>query len=278
MEVLMTTIARKRSVATVAALLIALGAVGGCTAASGDGGHPSPGQAEVAEALSGPRPTELASITAYDRKVTFYSRTLPNGQPDFGMSESGSAYDDRPLVATLLRQKLTSQEVYLALAAEGAAAPPALVAAQDQEAAALGRSAEVRHATVPSEFVQKNWTAQSCANATGFNSTWYQGYIYSYSNTGSVDKWFPSATQCQYTKGQITMGTCNSGSVPYDWYMTELYGNSCGSEYVIDSLSTVQPGQYYYYYWTNSGGAVYHEFEDTWGGPGATFYMIEGWV
>jgi hypothetical protein len=220
----------------------------------------------------------VASLTAYDRTINFYSATLPNGETNIGISERGSAYDDLPLVGTLMRGKLTSQEVYLALAPEGATAPPELVAAQDQEAAALGRSAEVQHATVPTELTQKNWTAQSCANAIGFGSTFYWATVTSYSNTTNADLYYPgNGSSCQETKGEIWMGTCNAGSNTYDWYETEYY-NSCQTEYVIDSRSTVQPGQYYYYYWTNSGGAEYHQTEDTLGGPGATFYMVTGGI
>ncbi len=264
----MASIARKCSTATVAALLLALGGLGGCGSVAGP--------TEVAKPLSGPGPTEVASITAYDRTVTFYSATLADGQTDIGISERGSAYDDRALVAALLVQKLTSQEIYLALAPEGATAPLALVAAQDREAAALDRSAEVRHAAVPSELVQKNWTSASQCAATilgsGFQG-WYSPYSYT-NEAGPLLISYPSGTACNETKGKIWMGTCNPGSVVYDWYMSELYGSGCGSEYVIDSLSTVEPGQYYYYYWTNSGGAQYREEENTWGGPGATFYMI----
>ncbi len=280
----MASIARGCSTATVAALLLALGGLGGCgSAAGGDGREPSPSPGAV-RPPSGPGPTEVASITAYDRKVTFYSATLASGETSIGISESGSAYDDRALVNLLLGQKLTSQEIYLALAPEGATAPPALVAAQDQDAAAMGRSAEVQHATVPSEFVQKTWTATQCANTVftaGLNAInggqTSSGNVYTYTNTNLGYVTVPNnETQCVYTTNYAIMGTCNAGSVGYSYSIDELYGNKCGSEYVINSGTDVYPGQWYYYYWRNTGGAVYSEEANTFGGSADTFYLVGG--
>ncbi len=277
----MASIARGCSTATVAALLLALGGLGGCgSAAGGDGREPSPG---AVRPPSGPGPTEVASITAYDRKVTFYSATLADGETNIGISESGSAYDDRALVNVLIGQKLTSQEIYLALAPEGATAPPELVAEQDQEAAALGRSAKVQHATVPSEFMQKNWTASQCASTVwtaGLNAIGggqiLSGYSKTYTNAGSAYVTLPDTTQCVYTTDYAFMGTCNAGSANYDYYIDEHYGNACGSLYVINGLTTVKPGQWYYYYWINHSGALYSQDVETWGGSPATFFIVGG--
>ena len=200
-----------------------------------------------------------------------------------GITEMGSAYDDRPLVGTLLKaQKLTSQEIYLALAPAGATAPPALVAVQAQEAAAIGRSSDaVLHVTVPSELTQKNWTSLAqCASTIaaaegGDNLSWYSGGHYTATPSSGPELWYPSATQCVYTKGQMSMALCNSGSNDIDWYMEELYGNNCGSNYQTASKVALPPGWYVWAYWTNSGGADYYEAAY---GYNDSFYMLYGGI
>lgn len=280
----MTRIVRHCSTATVAALLLALGGLGGC--GSGEGSQRSPGPGGVASTpSSAPPPTEVASITAYGRKVTFFSAP-PDVQTMLGIKEMGSAYDDRPLVGTLLKtQKLTSQEIYLALAPAGATAPPALVAVQAQEAAAIGRSSdEVLHVAVPSELTQKNWTslaqcASTIQSAEGNDYlSWYSGGYYTVDPSSGPFLEYPSDTQCEYTTGEITMGACNSGSNEISWSEEEFYGNNCGSNYVIDSGTDLPSGWYVYYYWSNSGGADYSETATEIGGTTDSFYMLYGGI
>ena len=132
----MQFIVRKCSIAFAGALLVTIASLGGC----GAGTTSSKGELSST-------PSEVGSVTAFDATVTFYSVTH-SGKTEIGMRETGSAFAKRLLVAPLLAQGLTSQEIYLALAPPGAVAPPELGAAQADEAAAMRRSAELRHAVV----------------------------------------------------------------------------------------------------------------------------------
>ena len=294
----MTSIARKYTAATMGALLLALGGLGGCGSATSDGGsQTSPGRTGAdGRTSSEAPPTEIESVTIYGKTVTFYSATLANGQTNIGMREKGPSFDTRPLVAPLLSQKLTSQEIYLTLAPKGATAPPALVAVQAQEAARMGRSAEVQHGTLPLEFEQKDWspTLGECQTdvfnaikppgGSGYywQSTIENNFPFSPSVSSSTTSWPGIVDQtCQFTSNYVIMGTCNpAGSSPYTFYLWEDYGlypwnlpDCDGSYYNINGNNgdTVQPGWYYHYYWINYGGADYYEQINTTGSGMAYF-------
>jgi hypothetical protein len=295
----MKRIARKYMAATMGTLLLTLGGLGGCGSAASDGvSQISPGSTDAGRrTASQAPPTEVESITAYGKTVTFYSATLDNGQTNIGLREKGSSYDTRPLVAPLLSQKLTSQEIYLTLAPQGAIAPPALVAVQAQEAARLGRSAEVQRGTVPLEFEQKNWspTLGECETDVfdaiappGGSGSYWQSTIansFSLSSTGgSTATSWPGAVYetCDFTSNYVIMGTCNpSASSPYTYYLWEDYGwypwnlpDCAGSYYNINGNNgdTVEPGWYYHYYWINSGGADYYQ-QINWTASGSSFFI-----
>jgi hypothetical protein len=244
-------------VAFAGAALVAIGTVGGCS-----GGPTSVGSGVSSHPSS--NPTEVASVTAFDVKVTFYSQTL-NGNTDIGMLETGSAFSKNLLVAPLLRQRLTTQEIYLALAPQGAIAPPALVAAQAAEAAAMNRSAEVRHVTVDSsQFVEKSLT--SCENAIlgttppdGSEYVWVLAYGYSFTDVCESFQYPNLGYPCSYTTDWIIAGGCNeSSTVTIGVGAFEYYGSgtSCANSEGIGSYN-MAPGYYAYWYWHNTGGAEY---------------------
>jgi hypothetical protein len=256
----MKIIARTCSVAF-CAMLVAIGAMGGCTAATGGtdaAGEPVPSGAPSAT------PVEVGSISAFDATVTFYTVTL-DGHTNIGMMETASAFAQGRLVAPLLAQQLTTQEIYLALAPEGATAPPALVAAQADEAASLRRSAAVRHVTVDaSPLVEKNLIAceGTIGNAIpppdGSNDWWEINSGRTYTNSYGSQY---SDHNCTYTQNWVILGACNETSVALNIVAGEFYGNSCGNLSYISAGggNGVTMGGFgsLAWYWQNPGGAEY---------------------
>ncbi len=234
--------------------LLVAGAQGGCSGGSNGWNQPSS------------TPMEVGSVSVFDAKVTFYSVTL-DGHTDIGMSETGSAFAKRTLVAPLMAQGLTTQEIYLALAPEGAPAPPALVAAQADEAAALNRSADVRHVTVDTTaLAEKSLT--SCENAIiGTTPPGGAGYYwqlapyglgntgaYTFTNSCGVELWGGCG---YYSTDWFIFGGCNEGSTSVDLYAFEEYGRNCTIHYISGNPTVMPVNYYYYWYWHNPGGAMY---------------------
>jgi hypothetical protein len=257
------SIAKKWSGSCAAAMAVATVSLGGCsggTGSNGDGsGQPSSG------------PTEVGSVSVFDAKVTFYSRTL-TGNTEIGMLETGSAFAKARLVSPLLDQGLTTQEIYLALAPKGAAAPPALVAAQAFEAARMGRSAEVRHVTVDgSALVEKGLLACESAIFTGTPPPDGSQYHWSVDTsfgggivTDCTSLDFPGSSYgvcTNTTTDWVIMGGCNDGSGTIFIRVIEGYGGAngsgnCNDFYEIGSYN-MATNYYAYWYWSNSGGASY---------------------
>jgi hypothetical protein len=163
----MNLVARACSFILAGVTLVAAGSLVGC-AGSYDGGNGGTNEGNAAagnnegNAVDSTRSstlTEVGTLSAFGADVTFYAADH-DGRTEIGMREASSAFAKRSVVGTLLNQGLTTQELYLALAPAGAAAPPALVAAQADEAAQMGRSAEVRQVAVDaSQFVEKTVAA-----------------------------------------------------------------------------------------------------------------------
>jgi hypothetical protein len=211
----------------------------GCAQPPDAAGHPE------LEQSGGPSP--LARVTSAGVKVTFYSVPGPAGRPLIAVSEEGSAYAKNFVVAPLIAQSLTAQEMYLALAGPGAIPPQALVDAQGDQAAALGRDPAVRRVTIDRDaLVEKD--LQACQNFVFSgdlsswvgNSSWVAGPSYTSSTcTQALD--FDSASP-------VGIGACNDGTstlslaqiVFPDWDQGEALQNF---------ITTINPGWYYAWYW-----------------------------
>ncbi|HLK39825.1 MAG TPA: hypothetical protein VKU41_23875 [Polyangiaceae bacterium] len=225
---------------------------------------------------------EIDSVSVLDAKVTFYS-AIVDGKTDIGMLETGSAFSKHMIVAPLLAQRLTTQEIYLALAAQGATAPPALVAAQADEAAAMGRSAEVRRVTVDtSQFVEKSlaWCENLILGKSAPDGSAYYWSLFSgntYSNQCGA-QYYPTSTgygSCNQTTDWVIMGGCNEGSTTVYIGASEQYGSTCSNGYSIGTYN-MAPGYYAYWYWKNTGGAWY-DVGTAGTCPGANYDMLMGY-
>jgi hypothetical protein len=256
----MKAIVRTCSGAVVGAFFVAIGSLGGCAVSSD-------GSSAGGEASSTPSstPTEVASVTAFGAKVTFYSVTM-DGKTDIGMGETGSAYASRGLVAPLLSQRLTTLEIYLALATEGATPPPALLAAHADEAVAMGRATEVQHVTIdPSVFVEKNlYTCATAILGTGF--TFVSGFDQSMSGGRClINSFIPYSGLCIPTTKWVVFGGCKeSVDLTPMWVNAVENYNNCTNDYQILRGAEIDPGYYHYWYWHNTGGAVYLLTNEGW--------------
>jgi len=261
----MRLVVRKCSVAFAGTVLVAIGTLGGCSGGSNSGAQGSHGAGHPSLA-----PTEVASISAFNAKVTFLSVTL-NGKTEIGIMETGSAFAKRALVAPLLAKGLTSQEIYLALAPEGATAPPALVGAHADEAAAMSRSAEVRHVTVDTSALLEKDLA-SCESAIigttppdGSQYYWANTTNSQYSTYNSNCVAYPYNTDgtCDhFTNDWVISGACNeSSSVTAYIFLQEAWNPdqwfNCQSTYTIADDVAMAPYTYYYWYWHNFNDAAY---------------------
>jgi len=248
---------------TCSSVLCAMAIGLGCSSTAGSG------QQRTAKTLS---PVEVASISGAGVTLTFYSLPGPNGRPGIGMTERGSAYAKTSPIPGLVAQKLTSQEIYLALAPEGATAPGPLVEAQADQAAMLDRSADLRHVTIDrNAVVEKNLA--SCES--GLEQPWNQ--------SGSWHLWSAGL----YTQGvetdmraagvgvhlPVMLGACDE-SIPellLYWNGEEMWSGGG----IWEDEETITPGYYYVYYWqwwVNQNGVAYGVnytfYSDTQGGSG----------
>jgi hypothetical protein len=249
---------RTGSVGVAGALVVAIGSLAGCSSSPGTsgGGEPSPVPTEVNSLSSDPK--EVGSISAFDETVTFYTVTQ-DGRTQIAMRETGSAFGPQAVVPGLLAQHLTTQEVYLALAPPGATAPAELVAAQADEAAAAGRSAEVRLVTVdPTAFAQK--TAAACAN---FLTNTYgppSGHYWDvYGEQQYVNQY--ASMQMGFCPNNrvynwVLIGACNEISNTVGIYAYYKYGSNC-TYYQLNGGITVNPYGWVYWYTQNGNGAAY---------------------
>jgi hypothetical protein len=268
----MTFAKRTCSISCAGALLVSIGSLNGCSSSSGGKSTP----------------TEVGSISAFDTDVTFYSMTL-DGHTDIGIMETHSAFTPNVL-PTLLAQGLTTQEVYLALAPAGATAPPALVAAQADEAAWIGRSADVRHVTIDSsQFVQKSlsacesWLVASISPPDPGHSWVINPFSAGNRNFSSLP-WgvvYEPTKGCFPTTSWVILGACNENAeAQVDVKAFQTYGTNCGNVGLIGETSLGGFRQVSWY-WHNTGGAVYtvdgdtHAADDA--APGASFDLVTGY-
>jgi hypothetical protein len=246
----MTFNVRNTLLASASTVVVAVAALGGCS------GGPTGAGTDVGSHVSSP--TEVASVSAFDRTVTFYSATL-NGQTNIGMREIGSAFNNRALVAPLLAQRLTTLEVYLALAPPGATPPPALVAAQAGEAASMGRGAEIRLVTVDSsQLVQKSLS--SCESMIFADQPPPGGGEYVWSivpNAGTfTSNMSLGGNTCPGSNTWVIMGGCNAGSVGSVTIYAQEFYNNCTDLYTIGEY-TMDVDYYAYWYWSNGNYGSY---------------------
>jgi hypothetical protein len=192
-------------------------------------------------------PAAVATVTYAGVKVSFYAVSDAAGRPLIGMSEQGSAYAKSFAVAPLIAQSLTAQEIYLALAGPGAVAPQALVDAQADQAAALGRDAAVRAATIhPNPLVEKD--LQACQNFVFSgnlsswvgNSSWVAGPSYSSS----------TCTQALFLQSALPVGigACNDGTSALTLAQSGAPQSDQGHTFE-NFVTTINPGWYYAWYW-----------------------------
>lgn len=254
--------------------VIVVGSCLGVTVASASScSGPVEGRSDVfhGESTEQAGPTAVADVAVADAKVTFYVRTQ-NGHTDVGMLESGSAYAKNTIVAPLLAQRLTTQEIFLALAPAGSVVPPALVAAQAEEAAAFGRSADVRRVVIdPTALIEKSLT--SCENAIlgttppgGSEFAWAAFEAGNFDNSGSAWTYqYPTYNQqncsasSNYTTDWAIMGGCNESSTTVNFMAIEGWNCYNGYNYINGSGgTTLSNGYYAYWYWqAGTGGANY---------------------
>jgi hypothetical protein len=248
-------------------LLAASIVVTGCEHPPDGAGHPT---LEPSAA-----PAALASVTTAGVTVSFYSVPGPDEQPLMAMSEEGSAYAKSFVVAPLLAQSLTAQEIYLALAGPGAIPPQEMVDAQAEQAAALGRDAAVRTVTIDRDaLVEKD--LQACQNflfsgnlsSWVGNSSWVAGPSNANANAGCAQvisfasaspvgiagcngdtstlpltqgiwpDWNPGGAALQLFTTNINPGWYNAW---YWWYAGRAYCTRQGSSCVGDCMSST-PG------------------------------------
>jgi hypothetical protein len=250
---------RRCVVALVSILLVAIG-MSGCGS----------GPTEVVRGVnvgSATRPTEVASVSIADAKVTFYSVTR-DGITNIAMSETGSAFAKHNIVAPLLAQKLTTQEIYLALAPQGATAPARLVAAHAEEAANMGRTAEVRKVAVDTAaLTEKSLT--SCESAIFGQSTPDSGCRWENFNSGYINGGCAADNQptnwCHYTPNWIIAGACNeSTSVTVSLYLAWQYATSpCNGSFNGYDHEDMAPYTYYYWYYETTGSGAFYEVLST---------------
>jgi hypothetical protein len=234
---------------------------------------------------SGPaaQPVEIGRLSVSDTTIVFYSSTL-DGHTNIGMRETGSAYAKSAVVAPLMAQKLTTLEIYLALAPPGTSAPPALVEAQAGEAAAMGRSAEVRQVTVDaSTLVEKDLTA--CESTIldrvppdGNEFVWDAVFGIRITNNQATEWFYPARWICsatQSTAGWVILGTCNEGpDTEGIWLGYGLYDpneGGCADYSINGNGQDVPPGHYDFYYWQNTNGVNY-EIDTLPEGSGSSVY------
>jgi hypothetical protein len=192
---------------SIIAITLACGAalVAGCSGSSGGVGQSDPAAVEESNL------TEVASVSGAGVTLTFFAAPAENGKQVIGIRENGSAFAKSSPVAALVAQELTSQEIYLAFAPDGATAPAALVAAQADEAAALGRSADVRHATIDrNAVVEKDLAA--CKSALFVNiSSWGGPGSWSAGPSGTFGGGFTTESLPE-TARPVVLGACNESS------------------------------------------------------------------
>jgi hypothetical protein len=203
--------------------------------------------------------TEITTVSAAGVSVTFFSAPPVNGHSAIGLFERGSAYAKTSPVAPLVAQRLTAQEIYMALAPDGATAPPELVAAQADQAAMLGRSAEVRHATIDKNAIVEKDLAQ-CESWTEVDiSSWAGSADWTTLGSGefggfgseSINESTPGVFGNGANSGGVTMpvllagcnATGSSAGLSGDIYQQWPNGDTIGFG------SDVGQGQYGAWYW-----------------------------
>jgi hypothetical protein len=180
---------------------------------------------ETGSAIVGPQP--VATVTGVDVTVTFLSTTGQDGQPRIGLRELGrTAEAASSPVPGLVAQGLTSLEIYLALAPQGAAAPDALVRVQAAEASQLGRDAAVR--TVRAQRAESDGMStlslDSCKNLirpsswTGIHGAWDKSGA-SYSSGYQIK--YMGANSGYQTGRKVALAACNESSTSH---LTASYG------------------------------------------------------
>jgi hypothetical protein len=164
---------------------------------------------------------EVASVSRAGLTLTFLREAGPDGRPRIQVVERGTISGPASPLPALIGQRLTSQEIYLALAPRGAVAPAALASQQATEAAELGRDAKVR-------VVQA--AAAAPVGAIGNSVATCQTHVYAdISDFAGVGLWsnksgtaYPSGNQFKYVGGLssyettnfVGFGACNESNSP----------------------------------------------------------------
>jgi len=149
------------------------------------------------------RSTEVATVTRGSMTLTFLAEP---GSNRIALREQGSRHAGPSPVAGLIAQKLTTQEIYLALAPRGSQAPAALQQAQAGEAARLGRDAAVRAAQVPVTAAAIG--QQACANLVLPNDTQWYDYLPQTFASGSATQYVGGISSFS-TTSLVGFGACN---------------------------------------------------------------------
>jgi hypothetical protein len=219
---------------------------------------------------------EVATVTAAGVTLTFLSGTGPDGRSHVAMREHGSIRTARSPVAGLVAQRLTPLEIYLALAAPGAAAPADLVGVQATEAARLGRDPAVRTARVDSTTFAPLSVPDCRATVLTGDHQWYD----------ESDVTYPSGHGLRYVgevadfeaTNMVAFGACNDTAAT----MTVSYAINKrwqSDGWIPSSLYPLGPGGYYVWYYSYGGykngvarGASYRITAD---GNGA-YHLVTG--
>jgi hypothetical protein len=152
-------------------------------------------------------------------------------------------------VAALFAQELTSQEIYLAFAPDGATAPAALVAAQADEAAAMGRSADLRHATIDRNAVVEKSLA-ACKSALFVDiSSWAGPGSWSAGPSGTFGGGTTTRSLTE-TSNAVVLGACNESSAS-----VSLSGQGTGKwpgakNPIVTFGASMGAFQYYLWFWS----------------------------
>jgi hypothetical protein len=159
-------------------------------------------------------PETIATVSGAGVTVSFLALPGRDGQPLIALQEQGSARSAGSPVPALITQRLTSQEIYLALAPAGATAPAELSRLQTAEAAQLGRDAAVRtvRATAPAITPQ---TVQSCgAGLAPWNThgAWVTGGASYPSGTSGTQSQYVGGSSGFETTSPVAFAACNTSS------------------------------------------------------------------
>jgi hypothetical protein len=231
----------------------------------------------------------VASVNRAGMTLTFLSVPGPDGGRQIQLFERGSLAGPASPVPALIAHRLTSQEIYLALAPRGAVAPAALAGLQATEAAALGRDAGVRMfraapaapATLAGPVAS---SAASCQSHVLGDITDFAG-LGVWSNKSATS--YPSGNQNKFVGGLsgyettnfVGFGGCNEGttSLTTSWAVNQRWNNLGWQQ---SGTFPVGPGGYahWYYKWhgTDDDGDLRGASYQVKGSSSTAFVLVTG--